>query len=456
MAERKTLFSLESERFQEIWENNDWFSLQLEFKTKNIPLSNSLFKWQDGNTWRVADLENTKAHYIDERVGENPENPIVVVSELGNEERQLVTSKDSRVFFSHREDAQGTVQGFIDLLTRPNLDQIDLNKLERSELLEVGLSFQPVHEDLLTIHGMFQEILTASPQLLRRLWSEEFSILFHHLKQFYENVREIEGFTLSVENPTEKHASLLQDIFKRCDEAKKPLNDIIAFLSSRKIDQLETNVNATVAKAVDQLNTETSTSKQNNEEFEKQEAKRQQEFEKTKLDVQNRLAEKPVSQYKAIFSDQADKHKIVARNWLIMTGAATAVFFVFFYWMHTQLSPGGTQFTAALQNLFTKGLLLSPIYLWLNRSIKNYTAQKHLEVINAHRQNALETFDTFAAAAGDNRETRDAVLLAATEAIFDANQTGYLPTKAGGADSRSPVQQVIREIIPQKSSTKDS
>ena len=100
--------------------------------------------------------------------------------------------------------------------------------------------------------------------------------------------------------------------------------------------------------------------------------------------------------------------------------------------------------------------MLSPIYVWLNRSIKNYTAQKHLEVINIHRQNALETFDTFVAAAGDNRETRDAVLLSATDAIFDANQTGYLSAKGSSSDSKSPMQQVIREIISDKSSPRSS
>ena len=95
---------------------------------------------------------------------------------------------------------------------------------------------------------------------------------------------------------------------------------------------------------------------------------------------------------------------------------------------------------------------LSPIYVWLNRSIKNHTAQKHLEVINVHRQNALETFDTFVAAAEGNRDTRDQVLLAATKAIFDTNQSGYLSTKSSGSDSASPVQQVIREVISPKSS----
>ena len=137
-----------------------------------------------------------------------------------------------------------------------------------------------------------------------------------------------------------------------------------------------------------------------------------------------------------------------------MAGVAIGVFAAVFVLLSKFLEIEGTQLSETLQNLFTKGFLLSPIYVWLNRSIKNYTAQKHLEVINTHRQNALETFDTFVAAAEGNRETRDAVLLSATEAIFDANQTGYLSAKGSGADSKSPIQQVIREIIPDKSPPK--
>ena len=170
--------------------------------------------------------------------------------------------------------------------------------------------------------------------------------------------------------------------------------------------------------------------------------------------MQNQLTEKPISQYKAIFADQAKEYHKEAQNWLWIAIGTTAVFFGAFYLLPTLIESGGPGWTGILQNLFAKGFLLSPIYLWLNRSIKNYAAQKHLEVINTHRQNALETFDTFVAAAGENRETRDAVLLSATDAIFDANQTGYLSPKGSGADSKSPVQQVIREIIPDKSSPK--
>ena len=208
---------------------------------------------------------------------------------------------------------------------------------------------------------------------------------------------------------------------------------------------------------MDRLNAETDRGKKSNDEAEQKTAERQQEFDRLKLEWQNQLVEKPISQYKTIFAEQAKQHRKGAWIWLGMAGLATAAFFGVFFSLPIPalLEPGGTQLTGALQSLFTKGFLLSPIYLWLNRSIKNYTAQKHLEVVNTHRQKALETFDAFVAAAEGNRETRDAVLLAATEAIFNANQSGYLSAKASSSDSRSPVQQVIREIIPERSPTKD-
>ena len=455
MAENKRLFNLDLARFNEIWDPPNCFNLQHEFRTNSVPLSNGLLTWleESGDKWLIADFENKKTYDI-KMVSDAGGNPSVEVWERARDEVQPVTSEDTEDIISHLHAAQGTNRGFIDLLTRLNLDQIDLDKLERAELSETGFSFEPVQEDLMTVYSRLREILASPQEWLLNLSSGDISTVNQYVQQFYVNVREIESFSLRVENPTETHATLQQDIIQRCDEAKKPLSDIVAFLYSRKVDQLETDVNATVAKAVDQLNAETSRTKQHNEEVEKQESKRQQEFEQLKLELQNQLAEKPISQYKAIFQEQAKAHQKNARFWLGVAGVATVAFAVAFVLLSIFVKIEGTELAGTLQNLFTKGFLLSPIYVWLNRSIKNHTAQKHLEVINTHRQNALETFDTFVAAAEGNRETRDAVLLAATEAIFDANQTGYLSTKATGPDSRSPVQQVIREIIPQKSSTK--
>ena len=169
--------------------------------------------------------------------------------------------------------------------------------------------------------------------------------------------------------------------------------------------------------------------------------------------MENQLGKKLISSYEKVFANQVGQHKTGAWIWLGGTVILTFVFGGIFWWLLKDLEPAGGQLSTILQNLFTKGFFLSLIYLLLNRSIKNYTAEKHLETINRHRQNALATFEAFVEAAGENRETRDAVLLAATDAIFDANQSGYLSVRTSRSDNAGPIQQVVRAIVPGKPST---
>ena len=455
MAEGKRLFNIELTKIQELLSHNKWFNLQEEFKIKGISLSQSLLVWEEeqGDTWLIADFENQKTYDIEWAEGEVG-NLMIGVWERSSEAEQPVTFEATELIRDHLKRAQGTTQGIIDSLRKLNLDEINLERLKRSDLSGAGFSFEPVHQDLAVVHSMFLEILTAPRESLLNLSRGQVESLKGYLPEFYENVQKIEDFEISGENPRETYTNLLQDISNFCDSAKGALRHIVVYLSSGKVEQLNAEIRLTVDTAVDKLEVETNRAEENNNEVENQRKEIRQEFDRLKIEVENKLAEKPISQYKTIFADQAKEYYKEAQNWLWISIGTTAVFFGAFYLLPTLLESGGPGWTEILQNLLAKGFLLSPIYLWLNRSIKNYTAQKHLEVINTHRQNALETFDTFVAAAGDNRETRDAVLLSATEAIFDANQTGYLSTKGSGADSRSPVQQVIKEIIPDRSSPK--
>ena len=459
MAEGQILFSLDSERFRAALSSlsssyPNCFSLQYEFKTKGVPLSQSLLIWREesGHTWLLADFENKKSYDIEE-IEDTDGNRRVEVSEQSTEAEQPATLTDNHAILSRlQSNPQGTDQGFIDFLKRINLVELDLEGLKRSDLSGAGFSFESVYQDFLVVHSMLREILASSHE-----WMLHFprgiarNVVKQQLQEFYKNVREIEDFEISNENPKQTHDNLLQGISSFCDTAKESLRDIVAYLSSGKVGQLTAEADDTVAK----LKSETNRAEEINNEAEKKQAAMQQEFDRLKLELQNQLAEKPISQYKAIFADQAKEYHKEAQNWLWIAIGTTAVFFGAFYLLPTLIESGGPGWTGILQNLFAKGFLLSPIYLWLNRSIKNYAAQKHLEVINTHRQNALETFDTFVAAAEGNRETRDAVLLSATEAIFDANQTGYLSAKGSGADSKSPVQQIIREFTTEKSSPKN-
>ena len=224
-------------------------------------------------------------------------------------------------------------------------------------------------------------------------------------------------------------------------------------MKSKQVEEFESRINATVTDAVENLNTETDRTKKINDKAASELAERQSEVDRLKLELENQLGKKSISSYEKIFEDQAKNHQKGAWAWLIVTSALTFGFGYIFWLLLKDLGPTSDKLPEILTNLFTKGFFLSLIYLLLNRSIKNYTAEKHLQTINRHRQNALATFEAFVEAAGENRETRDAVLLAATDAIFDANQSGYLSVKTSRSDSANPIQQVVRAVIPDKSPT---
>ena len=460
MRDRDILCSLDRERFQNILGDKNWFKLQLEFKTKKVLLSQSLLIWNEElrNTWLLADFENQETYHI--RNEQDTEgNSVMLVSELSDEDGQPLTAKDPKVICSYLKrdprtgrEPQGTHIGFIDLLQKLNLDEVDLEGLKRSSLSGSGLSFESIHPDLLIVHNMLREILTSTREDLISLSHAEVESVRSRLPQFYEKIQKIMEFDINVENPSETHANLLKEISDFCSTSRNSLNQIITYLRSKKVEQLEDRVKTTLTDAGEKFNTETEKLQKFGEEVKEKEQERQENFDQLKVQLQNQLTEKPISQYKEIFAEQAEKYRNGSRFWLGMAGLATVVFGGTFILLSIFLQSGGTGLTGILQNLFTKGFVLSPIYVWLNRSIKNHTAQKHLEIINVHRQNALETFDTFVAAAEGNRETRDAVLLAATKAIFDANQSGYLSTKTSGSDNTSPVQQIIKEVLPTKSS----
>ena len=106
-------------------------------------------------------------------------------------------------------------------------------------------------------------------------------------------------------------------------------------------------------------------------------------------------------------------------------------------------------------SVFKKGSVLTLFYFALNRSIKNYTTQKHLETVNRDRQHALNVFPELVESSGDNPETRHAVLLAATNAIFNVNESGYLSTKTKGTESVNPIQQVFGAIRSSSTRSED-
>lgn len=470
MTDEKNVFTLSYERFNEFLSNQHWFNLQHEFEKAGYPLSQSFLIWrgETGSTWVLADFETKKTYDIKRVVepnkpGTETEPAKVEISGPSSQEEQLIgVSAPEAIFSLLQKSPQGTHEGFIDFVTKLDFVTIDdLEQLKRSEFSDAGFSFESVHHNLSIIHKMIHEILTAPRESLHELSRNDFQQFTAHLTEFYKKIQGIGDFDPRGERPQgvetleENHSRILVEISGYCETVRDALSKTLTYLRSKKVEQLENQVKTTLTDAEGKFNTETEKIQQIGEESQQKEEKRQESFDELYIQLQNQLTEKPISQYKAIFNDEAEKHQKNAKFWMIMAIAATAVFFSVFILLSLILDSGGTQLTGFFQNLFTKGFILSPIYVWLNRSIKNYTAEKHLEVINTHRQNALETVDPFLEATKENRDTRDQILLAATKTIYDANQSGYLSTKTSSSDSASPVQQIIKEVIPTKSSGKD-
>ena len=448
-----TLFSLDQERFDKIRKEENWFKLQQEFKTKKIELSQSLLIWNEESSvkWLITDFENQKSYFI-EKEQDSEGNSVMQVSELSDEDEHLKSSQSICSRLPNPQTGktfQGTQHGVIDLLQMLNLDEIDVENLKRSNLSGSGLSFESVHPDLSAIYDIIYEILTLSREELINLPNEHVGKVRSYLPQLYEIAQKIEDFDISGENPTETHADLLKEVSDFCNAAKNSLSQTITYLKFTQIGQLQGQINVTIDDAMKGFNAEVERAKRNNEDAEAKEAERQEKFEQIERDVEDLIRKKSISSYEKIFADQAEEHRKNARNWLIVTSLLAVGFSLIFWWLIKDLAPAGSQLPAILQNLVAKGFFLSLIYLLLNRSIKNYTAEKHLQTVNRHRQNALATFEEFEKAAGKNQETRDAVLLACTDAIFDANQSGYLSTKTSRSESAAPIQ-MVKGFVPTK------
>ena len=340
----------------------------------------------------------------------------------------------------------GTHEGFVDWLQLFSLTQSDLEDLKRPDLSRRKLDFEIGHASLLAAYELLREILTSPREWLVGLSKNDIQQIRRFLGEWHKTAKAIWDTNLSTSR--ERHTEVLQQIFRFSDEAKQQLGQVGTHLRSKKLEQLETQVNTTVGETLEELKAEKDLLQKQREEAEKNESNRQKEFAELKDDIQNQLRKETVSKHKAIFAKQAKEHRQASQRWLIATGGLIVVFGAVFYWLFEALRLGGTEWVEVLQNVFTKGFLLTLIYLVLNRSIKNYTAHKHLEVVNRHRQNALDTFDDFVDSAGENQETKDAVLLAATNAIFDANQSGYLSAKMKRTDNVNPLQQVVKAVFP--------
>lgn len=151
-----------------------------------------------------------------------------------------------------------------------------------------------------------------------------------------------------------------------------------------------------------------------------------------------------VAQHYLIFKEESEEHKKLSDLWLtrtvwVLIGIGVAGIALLFIPPHDNATISLIQFTV------TKIVVLSVFFYGLAISTRNYKAHKHNSILNKHRQNALNTFETFTKAAGNDTQTKSAVLLEATHTIFSNQQTGYL-NNDNDSDSPNKIIEIFKNV----------
>lgn len=149
------------------------------------------------------------------------------------------------------------------------------------------------------------------------------------------------------------------------------------------------------------------------------------------------------------FKKVANEMEKSAKNWLVATsilafltlGTSAGLW----YWTESGLDQG-----QIFQKIGTKMVVLAVLLtgtIWCGR---NYRALKHLATINNHRAISIRTLQAFSNAAAQT-QTKDAVLMEATRAVFGNVPTGFIGQQTS-SDSDLKVIEVARNILPESDS----
>ncbi len=154
-----------------------------------------------------------------------------------------------------------------------------------------------------------------------------------------------------------------------------------------------------------------------------------------------------LSKYAVIFKDEAHSHRINARRWLGVFAALAALTIAFGFWGVSLYIKKIAEMTTAqsIQVSLSRIVILAVLYFGLVWSGRIYKAQQHNCVVNQHRHNALTTFETFVNTTED-KETKNAVLIQTTKAIFSPQHSGF--TAHEKELSASPqILEIVRSVV---------
>ena len=170
-----------------------------------------------------------------------------------------------------------------------------------------------------------------------------------------------------------------------------------------------------------------------------EEVKKHNEEAKAVLDgMRSAALKESTATFAEIFEQQACRNRNAALAWLVATVlfASGILYFVWTYFIvyFKDISPvakgpdTSPELFLSLPVALSKFIFVSLLTVFFYQFVKNLNSNMHLFTLNRHKANCLRTMKALQESSNDVR-TREVVLMQATKAIFELNETGFISSK---------------------------
>ncbi len=336
----------------------------------------------------------------------------------------------------------GTLSAALDVVVAYGVDG-----LVQKERLGTELSFE-------NGRGMFAEVISTSERLKATSFASVphgvLGSLLGPVLQIQSLFQQIKAFSPDGHgNAVQARDAFLQQVEDNWNalfsQARLILGPVTGDLARREIDQLREEI----SRSQEQVNTATNLLQKQREASEEQltefirlERSRvaallggsEQELERVLGEVRKAAAEAGVSQHAKYFDDEAAAFGRSSKVWfcfLVLFAVLLACYAIAggalldVYGFSPAIS--GNPYVDSMKLLSQRAILAFLLIFAVVWASRNYSAARHNEVVNRHRRNSLGSFETFAKSASDV-QTKNAILIQATQSIFSPQSTGFVKT----------------------------
>lgn len=293
----------------------------------------------------------------------------------------------------------------------------------RETELGTELNFADAIQTIENVQSLLKNLVHANLSIVPSQYHKK---LFDNIQSFHDTLNKINRFSSTQGNPSEERKNILdnlyqnyQTIYNTCQHFQSAQSSAIETAEVKQVvEQTVAQVAAQAKGDLQEIN------------------KLKEQAEQALSGITEQASREGVATEARHFTKEAKQHGENACWWLKAAGGAFVALLGaagYFYCFDTPPDSAGIAWNHFIPRFSILGLLLFVNIILVGI----YRAERHNAVVNRHRANALNTFETMTAATLA-QDVKDAITLTAASAIYTPQDTGY--AKRGGADANKAAE----------------